>query len=285
MVLREGALARRRGHHRDARSLGEGDQRRVRLGDAHAVAGDDHRPLRRCDRLCGQADPLGIHRRREVRQVVRGAIELGFGGRLHVAGEPTRRVKHRHRPGLARHRVLHRELRGLHARRGFVGGEHLLGHATEGLARIPHAVVAGAGLVGAVQVVARAVAEVGQQQHRRAGEQRLHRAEQAVAEHPRPLADDHARLAREPPVHLGHHAREALVAYGDGADLVLVVGERHEQPARVAAGDAEHHVDAGLGQHLQHRIGGARLLADQWFGCHQPALFQPPSIGISAPVT
>jgi hypothetical protein len=75
--------------------------------------------------------------------------------------------QHRHRTGLARHRVLDRELRRLH-RGGWVLRLHdLLGDAAESAARVPAAVIAGRLLIGGVQGEARRVAEIGQQHHRR----------------------------------------------------------------------------------------------------------------------
>src|ERR1700740_83041 len=93
-------------------------------------------------------------------------------------------VEHGDRSWLAGERVLYRQLRGLHGGDRVVRLHDVLGDAAEGAARVPAAPVAGRLLVGCMQAKGRRVAEIGQQQHRRARQVSLYRAEKAVAEHP-----------------------------------------------------------------------------------------------------
>ncbi len=63
--------------------------------------------------------------------------------------------------------------------------EQFFRRAGEAPSRIPAAIFSGAGLVWRVQGEHRCVAEIRPQQHGRAGEQRVDRADRPVAEHPR----------------------------------------------------------------------------------------------------
>src|SRR6516165_2023817 len=102
-------------------------------------------------------------------------------------------VEHRDRPWLASERVLYRQLRGLHGGDRVVRLHDVLGDAAECAARVPAAPIAGRLLVGCMQAKPRRVAEIGQEQHRRARQMRFDRAEEAVAEHPWTLPEQYTR--------------------------------------------------------------------------------------------
>ena len=156
--------------------------------------------------------------------------------------------QHRNRTGLARHRVLDRELRRLHRGDRLLRLHDLLRDAAERAPRVPAAVIAGRLLIRGVQRKARRVAEIGQEQHRRTGQKGFERADQPVAEHPRPLPDHHAGPPRQPAIDLGHHAGQRLLAHRDHAHLVLDLGETLDDAPGMAAGDAEHILDPGFRQ-------------------------------------
>ncbi len=141
---------------------------------------------------------------------------------------------------------------------------HVLGDAAEGAARVPAAPIAGRLLVGRMQRKARRVAEIGQQQHRRARQICLDGAEKAVAEHPRPLPQQYAGPPRQPSIDLRHDTAERLLAHQYGADRVLVLAEPGDDPAGMPARDAEHHLDPGLLQYPRDQRIGRRL-----FGQHR----------------
>ena len=145
--------------------------------------------------------------------------------------------------------MLDAELGRLHRGHRVVRLHDLLGDAAKGAARVPAAPVAGPLLIGRMERKARGVAEIGQQQHRRARQMRLDDPDHAVAEHPRPLPQEHAGAPGQPPVNLGHDPAQQLLAHQDGADRVLVFAQaRHDAPG-VAAGDAEDHLDPGFFEH------------------------------------
>ena len=114
--------------------------------------------------------------------------------------------------------MLDGELRRLHGLDWLVGDKGLLRHAGERPARVGAAIVAGAALVGRMLGQRGDIGEVGQQQHGRAAEVRLERAEEAVGKHEDALPDGDAGLAGEAPVDLGHDAGELLVAHEHRAD-------------------------------------------------------------------
>src|SRR5580704_14319676 len=107
-------------------------------------------------------------------------------------------VEHRDRPRLAGERMLYRELRGLDCGDRVVRLHDVLRDAAEGAARVPAAPVAGRLLIGRVQCKARRIAEIGQEQHRRARQMSLDRAEKPVAEHPWALPEQHTRPLCQP---------------------------------------------------------------------------------------
>ena len=102
-------------------------------------------------------------------------------------------------------------------------------------------------------------------EHRRGALHRLERAEERVAREEDALAHDHAGLAGEPAVHLGHDRADLLVADQDRLDLARVV-ERVEDAAGVAARHAEHELDARLLEDADERVGNVDLV-----GGHRPS--------------
>ena len=159
----------------------------------------------------------------------------------------------RDRPHLAGERVLDRELRRLHRLERLMRLHDLFGDAAKGAAGVPAAVIAGRLLIGRVQMEMRRVGEIGQQHHRRRRQKRLQRADQPVAEHPRPLPDHHAGPPGEPAVNLGHDPGERFLAHRDHAHLVLHLGESRDDAPGMPAGNAEDIFDAGLGQDPRHQ--------------------------------
>jgi len=65
-------------------------------------------------------------------------------------------------------------------------------------------------------------------------------------------------LAREAPIHLGHHRARLLVAHEDRADRGGIV-ERVEDAAGVATRHAEHEFDPGFLEHVDERVGDVDL--------------------------
>jgi hypothetical protein len=122
----------------------------------------------------------------------------------------------------------------------------MLGDAAEGAPRVPASPIAGRLLIGRMQRKARSVAEIGQQQHRRARQICLDGAEQPVAEHPRPLAEQHPGPPRQPAIDFGHHPAQRFLAHQHGADRVLVLAEPRYNTAGVASRNAEYHLDPGF---------------------------------------
>ena len=148
--------------------------------------------------------------------------------------------------------MLDAELGRLHRGDRFVRLHDVLGDAAEGAPRVPAAPVAGTLLVGRVQRKARRVAEIGQQQHRRARQMGLDYPDHPVAEHPRALPEQDAGSPRQPAIDLGHDPTQRLLAHQDGADRVLVLAQSLDDPAGMAAGNAEDHLDPGLFEHPRH---------------------------------
>ena len=101
---------------------------------------------------------------------------------------------------------------------------------------------------------------------------RFQRAEQTVAEHPRPLPDQHARQSAQAAVDFRHHAAERFLAHQHGADGVLLLLQAAENPPGVAAGNAEHHVDAGIAEHARDHVAGIGLLGHKVFHGHRHVL-------------
>ena len=269
MGFGEAALPGGGRHNRQSRGLGQRDQFFVALRDAHAVAGDHHRSLGGKQCLSGGGNARRIGRRRRGRQIIARGIQPGPRIRLHRARQRILREQHRHRTRLPRQRVLDRKLRRLHRGDRLVRLHHLLGDAAERAPRIPAAIVAGRLLIRRMQMEPRRVGEIGEQQHGRTGEERLDRADQAVAQHPRPLPDHHARPARQPAIDLGHHAGERLLAHQHHAQRVLVLAQARDDAAGVAAGDAEHELDAGFLQHPPDQVGRRLFLGQHALDCHR----------------
>jgi Mandelate racemase / muconate lactonizing enzyme, N-terminal domain len=145
-------------------------------------------------------------------------------------------VQHRDGPRLAGERVLDRELGVLHGLGAFARHKHLLGVAADGCLRVQRAVVARARLIWTVVRERRAVAEVGQQQHWRPRKKRFEDTHAGVGQHKRALAHRHARLARQPAVHVGHDRRQAFLANQDDPSRVAVVVQRDEDRLRYELG-------------------------------------------------
>ncbi len=202
--LGEAALACGRRRHRDSGGLGQPAQLVIGLGDAHAVAGDQHRLLRREDRPGGRLDARGVCGRRRWRKVVARWVEYRLRVGPDRAGERVMGVEHGDRTRLSGERMFDRELCRLHRTDRVVRLHDVLGDAAEGAPRVPAPPIPGRLLVGRMQGEPRRVAEIGQQQHRRARQICLDGAEQPVAEHPGPLPEQHARPPRQTTVNLGH---------------------------------------------------------------------------------
>ena len=244
MRLREHALAGGGGGDRGGQQLGQGGQLGVGAGDAHAVAGHDRRPTRAREGR-GRVRNVRLAAVRPGREVAPGRVQCRPAVGSYRAAEGGAVVDHPHRAALAAERVLDGELSVLYRLHGVVRHGGVLGDRGERVARVERAVVAGAALIRRVLRIGRLVGQVGQQQHGRAAHVCLERAEQGVGEHEGALPDGYSRLAGEPAVHLGHHARELLVAHQHGANRLLAVVQGVVEPPHVAADDAEHHVDSG----------------------------------------
>ena len=270
MGFGEAALAGGRRHHRQSRRLGQRDELVIALRDAHAVAGDHHRPLRGKQRLRGGGHARRIGRRR------RGRADSSASDTA-PAANPAATVPDSESmanstatgPGCPASACLIASCVACTAAIGVMRLHHLLGDAAERAARIPTAVVARRLLIRRVQMERRRIGEIGQQQHRRTGQIRLHRADQAVAQHPRPLADHHARPPRQPAIDLGHHAGERFLAHQHHAQRVLVLAQARDDAAGVAAGDAEHVFDAGFLQHPPDQVGRRLFLGQHALDCHR----------------
>src|SRR5262245_11192329 len=94
----------------------------------------------------------------------------------------------------------------------------------------------------------------------------LESAEQPVGKHEDALADGDARFAGKAPIHLGHDTGKLLMADEHRADSALMIVECVVEPAHVAAGDAEDHVDPSLLQHADNTLGRPRLSIQQLTG-------------------
>jgi len=173
--------------------------------------------------------------------------------RLRIRGDRASQrimtIEDRNRTRLSRERVFDPELRRLHRGDRLMRLHDVLGDAAKGAARVPAAPVAGRLLIGRVQGKPRGVAEIGQQQHRRARQMGLDRADQPVAEHPRPLSKQYAGAPRQPAIDLGHDPAQRFLAHQDGADRVLVFAQAGHDAAGVAAGNAKDHLDPGFFEH------------------------------------
>ena len=141
--------------------------------------------------------------------------------------------------------MLERNLQAVDALDRIGGHKGALGDGRKRLFGVPGAVVTGAGLVGAVLRVGGVIAQVGQQQHRRAGQMGFDRAEAGVQQKGR-LADGHARLAGQTAVGLGHYPGARLFADEHRPDRVSVVVQGVEQRPGIAARNAKDHIDPGL---------------------------------------
>ena len=166
MGFREGALAGGGRRDRQTGRLGERAQFFIGLGNADAVAGDDDRPLGG-EKLVGDGGDLRrIGRRRRCGQIEPGRVKDRLRVGRDIAGQCVVAEEDRDGAGLARHRMLDRELRRLHRGGRLLRLHDLLGDAAEGAAGVPAAPIAGRLLIGRVQGKPRGVAEIGQQQHR-----------------------------------------------------------------------------------------------------------------------
>src|SRR5262245_21235191 len=94
----------------------------------------------------------------------------------------------------------------------------------------------------------------------------LERAEEPVGKHEDALADGDTRLAGKAPIHLGHDTGELLMAHKHRADGALMIVECVVEPAHIAAGDAEDHVDPSLLQHADNAVRRPRLRVQQLAG-------------------
>ena len=102
--------------------------------------------------------------------------------------------------------------------------------------------------------------EIGQQHHRRRRKIRLERADEPVAEHPRPLPDHHPGAPRQPAIDLGHDTGQRFLAHRDHAHLVLHLRQaRDSMRPGMPARDAEDKFDPGLGEHPRHQHARWRL--------------------------
>ncbi len=260
MRLGEATLARRRRRHRQPGRLGELAQLVVALGNAHAVTGDDDRPLRGENAPGRRGDQRRLGRRRRGRQIEAGRIEHRLRVGCDRTGERVMAEQHRHRTGLSGHRVLDRELGRLHRGDRLLRLHDLLGHAAKGAPRVPAAIVAGRLLVGRVQAKARRIAEIGQEQHGRTRQEGLERTNEAVAEHPRALPEHHTGAPGQPSVNFGHHPGQRLFAHGHHADLVLHLREARDDAAGMPARYAEDIFDAGFRQDAGDQHSGRQFL-------------------------
>ena len=102
MGFGKAALAGRGRRHRQPGCLGQSAQLVIGLGDAHAIAGDQHRPLRGQYRRGGGLDLALFGRRRRHRQVVAGRVQHRLRIRRDIPGQRIMAVKDRDRPRLAR---------------------------------------------------------------------------------------------------------------------------------------------------------------------------------------
>ena len=141
--------------------------------------------------------------------------------------------------------MLERNLQAVDALDRIGGNKGALGDGRKRLFGVPGAVVAGASLVGAVLRVGGIVAQVGQQQHRRARQMGFNRAEAGVQQEGG-LADGHARFAGQTAVGLGHHPGACLFADEHRPDRVPVVVQGVKQRSGIAARNTEDHIDPGL---------------------------------------
>ena len=261
MHFRHGALAGRRGRHRNRQQLGQLGELGPGPRGVHAVAGDDHRAR------CGQervGHPRHVGRRgprQPVRQMAGGLVNAGRPPGLHRAAEGTAAEDDRHRTRRARGRVLDGELDRLHGLLRLRDRRGVLGRARQQIAQIVVAVLAGARLVGRVVHEGRHVREVAEQEHRRGALHRFERAEERVAREEDALAHDDAGLAGEPAVHLRHDGAHLLVTDQDRLDRLRVV-ERVEDAPGVAAGHAEDELDARLLEDADDGVGDVDLVGN-----------------------
>ncbi len=128
MRLGKRALPGRRRRHRHPCRLGERLELVVALRNAHAVAGNDDRPLGLEDRISRRGEPTpasaGGRRRGQV-EPRRKQAGIGVGG--NVACERVVAEQDHHGPRLPGHRVLDRELRRDHRLERLLGLHDLLG--------------------------------------------------------------------------------------------------------------------------------------------------------------
>jgi hypothetical protein len=176
--------------------------------------------------------------------------------------------QHRNRPGLAGHRMLDRQLGRLHRGDRLLRLHHLLGDAAEGSPRVPAAVIAGRLLIRRVQAEARGIAEIGEEQHGRPRQMRLERANEAVAQDPRALAQEDARTPGQPAIDLGHDAAQRLLAHRHHAHLVLHLAQARDDAAGMPARYAEDVFDAGFRQHPRDQHTRRQFLGQHPFDRH-----------------
>jgi hypothetical protein len=262
VCLGERTLAGSRCCHRSGDQLGQRLQLRVGAGDTHAVACDDSGPLGGKQSLRCGSDILRIGGH-WLGQISLGGVEERPLARIDRVLEHSRVIENADGAAFSAQRMLDGELCRMHRLDRLTGDKSLLRHTIERPACVGAAVVAGAALVGRVLREWSDIGEVGEQQHGRAAEMRLERAEKAIGKQKDTLPDGNAGLAGKAPVYLGHDAGELLVAHEHRADGALVVVERVVEAAHVAAGDAEDHVDAGFLEHPNDRLGGACLHIQQ----------------------
>ena len=274
--VREDALAGGGRGDRRAEVLGEGAELGAGARDPHAVAGHDQRSLgggEHPDGALHLGGGRGLARLVLARREVRGRlVQARRRVRTDRRAERGAVVEHGDRPAVAGQGVLDGELGLLDGLAGLTGDEDLLGVAGDRAPRVPGAVVGGAGLVRAVMGERRIVAQVREDQHRRAGQEALDDAHAGVGQHEGGLPHHHAGLAGQPAVDVRHDGAEPLLADEHGADRVLVVVERVEDPAGAAARHPEDVVDPGLFEDPDDGLWNGDVVIEQPLRRHRVAL-------------
>ena len=267
MLARQRAEPARRRRDRDPQPLRERAQLVGRAAIAHALADQDHRPLRRASSMStALRHALGIG------AAARGDVGAPFArvGRLLGGGlleDVERHVEH-HRPRPAGHhglpRLPHHQRHLLAARRL----EHLLAHGAHGRREVR--------LVVAVQFLERAAVELagrhvaGDRHERHGVEIRVGERDRQVRRARAAGGEGRDRLAFDAVVDVGHEARDRLVVRRDGLDVALALEQRVEQADVAVAAQAE-----DVRHLLAHEIVDDDLAAVEDVGGHVP---RPPSL-------